>query len=64
MEVAEEVTPVEPITDNNNDSEDEVMSVIIDQDENKENAAKDEENTDNAKNIDKDVLCSRTYSKW
>jgi len=56
MEVAEEVTPVEPITDNNNDSEDEVMSVVIDQDENKENAAKDEENTDNAKDIDKDVL--------
>ena len=58
MEVAEEVTPVEPITDNNNDSEDEVMSVIIDQDENKENAAKDEENTDNSKDIDKDVLDS------
>ena len=56
MEVAEELTPVEPITDNNNDSEDEVMSVVIDQDENKENATKDEENTDNAKDIDKDVL--------
>ena len=57
MEVAEEVTPVEPITENNNDSDDEVMSVVIDQEENKENVPKDDKvNTDNVKVKDKDVL--------
>merc|ERR1712227_339748 len=50
MEVAEEATPVEPITDSNNDSEDEVMSVVIDQDEDKDNVSKDDiDNADNAK---------------
>lgn len=50
MEVAEEATPVEPITDSNNDSEDEVMSVVIDQDEDKESVSKDDiDNADNAK---------------
>jgi len=34
MEMAEEVTRVEPMTDDNDDSEDEVMSVVVDQDEN------------------------------